>query len=263
MDLSICAIFKNEAPYLAEWIEFHRLVGVERFYLYENNSDDDWERVLRPYVLAGIVDVRPWPMASPSQFGAYQHFIDRHRGSTQCAAFIDCDEFLFSPKGQTVTAVLERPPFREYGAIAVNWLCFGSGGQELQTDGLVIERFAVRRAADFEWNKNIKSVVRMDCVEEVGGDPHLFKVHGGTWSESGEQVKASLVWPPRHEWLRVNHYVTKSREEWVRKIARGRADVPCRRDLAEFEAYQPHEVVDEMVWRFLPELKRRLAGTDR
>jgi hypothetical protein len=25
--LSICAIFKDEAPYLPEWIEFHRLVG--------------------------------------------------------------------------------------------------------------------------------------------------------------------------------------------------------------------------------------------
>ena len=27
--LSICAIFKDEAPYLPEWIEFHRLVGFD------------------------------------------------------------------------------------------------------------------------------------------------------------------------------------------------------------------------------------------
>jgi len=38
--LSICAIFKDEAPYLPEWIEFHRLVGVERFFLYDNGSGD-------------------------------------------------------------------------------------------------------------------------------------------------------------------------------------------------------------------------------
>lgn len=30
--LAVCAIFRDEAPYLAEWIEFHRLVGVEHFY---------------------------------------------------------------------------------------------------------------------------------------------------------------------------------------------------------------------------------------
>lgn len=26
-ELAICAIFKNEAPYLKEWIEFHRILG--------------------------------------------------------------------------------------------------------------------------------------------------------------------------------------------------------------------------------------------
>ena len=26
--LAVCAIYRNEGPYLREWIEFHRLVGV-------------------------------------------------------------------------------------------------------------------------------------------------------------------------------------------------------------------------------------------
>ena len=39
--VSICAIFKNEAKYLREWIEFHKIVGVEHFYLYNNFSTDD------------------------------------------------------------------------------------------------------------------------------------------------------------------------------------------------------------------------------
>jgi hypothetical protein len=34
--LSICAIFRHEAPYLREWIEFHKLIGAERFFLYDN-----------------------------------------------------------------------------------------------------------------------------------------------------------------------------------------------------------------------------------
>ena len=44
--LSICAIFKNEGHYLKEWIEFHKLQGVEHFFLYNNNSTDDYEQVL-------------------------------------------------------------------------------------------------------------------------------------------------------------------------------------------------------------------------
>ena len=38
--LAIAAIFRDEAPYLKEWIEFHRAVGVERFYLFDNLSTD-------------------------------------------------------------------------------------------------------------------------------------------------------------------------------------------------------------------------------
>ena len=53
--VSIGAIFKNEALYLKEWIEFHRIVGVEHFYLYNNNSDDNYREVLEPYIKRNIV----------------------------------------------------------------------------------------------------------------------------------------------------------------------------------------------------------------
>ena len=35
-NVAICAIFKNEEPYIKEWIEFHKIVGVDHFYLYNN-----------------------------------------------------------------------------------------------------------------------------------------------------------------------------------------------------------------------------------
>ena len=51
--LSVCAIYKNEARYLAEWLEFHLLAGVEHFFLYNNDSTDDHREVLAPYLRAG------------------------------------------------------------------------------------------------------------------------------------------------------------------------------------------------------------------
>ena len=42
-NVSACAIFQNEAPYLKEWIEYHRLIGVEHFYLYNNGSTDNYD----------------------------------------------------------------------------------------------------------------------------------------------------------------------------------------------------------------------------
>ena len=39
--VSICAIFKNESMYMKEWIEYHRIIGVDHFYLYNNFSSDN------------------------------------------------------------------------------------------------------------------------------------------------------------------------------------------------------------------------------
>ena len=47
--LAACTIYRDAASYLAEWIEFHRLLGVERFFLYDNGSTDDHREVLAPY----------------------------------------------------------------------------------------------------------------------------------------------------------------------------------------------------------------------
>ena len=48
--LAMCTMYRDHAAYLAEWIEFHRLVGAERFFLYDNGSTDNHREVLAPYV---------------------------------------------------------------------------------------------------------------------------------------------------------------------------------------------------------------------
>lgn len=55
--LAVCSMFKDEGPYLAEWIEFHRFMGVERFFLYDNLSSDSGRDVLEPLVSAGVVSL--------------------------------------------------------------------------------------------------------------------------------------------------------------------------------------------------------------
>ena len=79
--LVICAIFKNEVPYMREWIEYHLHVGVEHFYLYNNNSTDGYLDVLQPYVEKGVVTLTEWP-ETPGQITAYKHWYENFRGET-------------------------------------------------------------------------------------------------------------------------------------------------------------------------------------
>jgi Glycosyltransferase family 92 len=130
--LSIGAIFKDEAPYLPEWIEFHRLAGVERFFLYDNGSGDTGREVVEPWVRKGVVSVAECsiPLAQGGQGWAYADALRRARGRTRWLAFIDVDEFLWTP-GLTPLPNLLRD-YEQHPGVVVNWQVYGSSGKPQQ-----------------------------------------------------------------------------------------------------------------------------------
>src|SRR5207248_3225982 len=96
--VSICAMYKNEAQYLSEWIEYHRMIGIEHFYLYNNNSNDHHLSVLEPYLQNNLVTYHNYPMeftnATPYDHCKdsnypYNHCIRQYSLESQYLAFID------------------------------------------------------------------------------------------------------------------------------------------------------------------------------
>ena len=55
--LCVAAIVKNEGDYLAEWVEFHHMLGVEKFLIYDNGSTDNINSVLQPYINEGLLNL--------------------------------------------------------------------------------------------------------------------------------------------------------------------------------------------------------------
>ena len=58
--LTFATNFKNENPYLKDWIEYHVKVGVDHFYLYDQDGSEEAKEILRPYEENGIVTRHPW-----------------------------------------------------------------------------------------------------------------------------------------------------------------------------------------------------------
>jgi len=277
--LAIGAIFKNESPYLREWIEFHRLVGVEHFYLYNNFSQDDYRAALGPYVREGVVTLYRWEV-HPGQVPAYNHCVQTHRREARWMAFIDIDEFLFAPDGRPVPRVLEE--FERYGGVGVNWVMFGSNGHRQPQDGLVIENYVARGALEVRieeeaflvnkdappdrierhrpFNTQMKSIVRPRVVRDCN-NPHCFKYARGFFAVD-ENHRPVKHWTESVsvDKLRINHYWSKSEEEFRQKIARGRSDIDAVRKFEEFGRRDPHlnRETDTCIFQYLPALKAAL-----
>jgi len=142
-ELSICAIFQDEAPYLTEWIEYHRLVGVDHFYLYNDRSSDEYLTVLAPYIEEGVVDLIDCHAEEGethffNQRKAYARGLKKAKDEDKWLAIIDIDEFIVPKKVDTIKELLQQ--YEGYYGVSIRWQKFGTSGiWEIPADRLTIE----------------------------------------------------------------------------------------------------------------------------
>jgi glycosyl transferase family 92 len=258
--LAVCAIYKDEAPNLREWVAFHRVVGVERFYLYNNDSTDAHLEALAPYIEEGVVSVCDWSLF-PGQIQAYEDCLKKHADESRWIAFIDLDEFLFSPTGRPVPELLRD--YEAFPGVVVNWAMYGTSGHERRPPGLVIESY-LRRTAETEYNRHLKSIVDPREVRSFCG-PHFFAYREGLAVDENKQplrTGPNRTDAVSFDRLRLNHYVTRSLEEYRRKLERPVPDVGVTKGLTPGQVRRRLEkldqVTDESILVHLPALRREL-----
>ena len=156
--LTVCAIAKNEGPYFKEWIEWHHKQGVEKFYIYDNESTDCTKEVLEPYIKSGLVEYRYWP-GRKQQLAAYDDCFERHRTEARWIAVIDLDEYIVPIKDQTIPEFLHR--MEKFSVVEINWLVYGSGGAKTREPGGIMERFRKHSLPEHRLNTHVKSIAEL------------------------------------------------------------------------------------------------------
>ena len=224
-DVSICAIFRDEAAYLKEWIEFHIIAGIEHFYLYNNFSEDNYKEILQPYITRGIVTLKDWPVKQ-GQYSAYKDFFDNDAIESKWVALIDIDEFIVPDKMNTVKDFLNR--FDNRPCVIAYWKVFGSSGiVSRNIKRFVTEDFTVCYRKYIDIGKvffNTKYTYSLEC--DKGNSMHsmwaLYKgiklppvnVFDKVCTHGYNPVNTDDM--PIH----INHYLIKSYEEYFEKKAK-------------------------------------------
>ncbi|MDG2334561.1 MAG: glycosyltransferase family 92 protein [Myxococcota bacterium] len=264
--LTIAAIFKHENPYLREWIEYHRMVGFDHFYLYDNDGGEDAQSILQPYVELGIVTRHPWLHFDGSKhdrpthfFGqdknhlAFGHAARNYRSQFEWILKIDIDEFLVPLEGEDLRPIIARytedPRIR---GIRIPRIDFGFSGHRDRPPGLVIESYTQREAE----NSDHKDLARGAYLTNNAYSNSAHSWHYRLLS-LGRTVKESDVSD-----MRVNHYYTKSLEECLL-----RQNMMQTRPVSEEQFNRQNDGLnvssDNSMLRFLPELKKRLSAPPR
>ena len=268
--ISIAAIYKDE-PDLKEWIEYHRIIGVERFYLYDNGSTDNSRELLQPYIDEGIV-VYHYIDGECMQMPVYRDAVCRTKGETHWLALIDIDEYLCPVATNNISEILKD--FEKYPAIGVNWIVFDSNGLKKRPDCPVIEAFTrVKKDYQKKANRHIKTILKPEEVFLLD-HPHfsVYKRRGLAVTENYEKIgipyaiKTSInafTDTNSVSKIRINHYHSKSLEEYIQKLMRGDAATGWTKIVMKRVNFQEETTHDYVIQKYLPELKSRMNKEEK
>lgn len=263
-DLAICAIFQNEADYLREWIEFHKLVGVKHFYLYNNLSTDHYRKILKPYIQSGEVELIDWKYQTNTdgsnwpiiQARAYNHAIESSKNKVKWLAIIDTDEFLFPIETDSLSEFLLD--YEDVAALCVNWQMYGTSGVKRILPGhLLIEDLIYKAPTGYGENQHVKSIIRPKCVKAVANPhccvflPGFYQVNPNKEPFSGPYSSVQI------DKVRINHYWTRDEDFfYTTKVARRQK----WQDGGYIErANNINKEIDKAIFKYVPTLKQKMG----
>lgn len=264
-NLSICAIFKNEAPHLKEWIEFHRIFGVDHFYLYNIGSFDSYSDILKPYIEEDVVTLIHWPeaivyqddknvyrWALSTQIPAYENAVNfKARNETKWLVFVDINEFLVCPVGNNIADLLKK--YDDFPGISFSSYCFDASIPTIHKRKLLIQTIILTRQPPEIVDKTVKKMIfKPDLCTGFIWPPYECRF---------KNFQSSIVLD--HKELRVNRYINRNIKYTPFAKVKDRLFVD-NRFLSEdetsllLEEGYVIEDLDRPIYQYVPELLKKM-----
>lgn len=219
---SICLLIKDENKYLKEWIDWHISIGVNHFYIYDNASAIPIiETISSLYNDTSLFTVIDWSdKYTHMQIEAYNHCLKNYGSENKWIAFIDTDEFIHTLNNVNLNTVLDS--YKEYAYITIPWVLFNANGHLYYEDTPVQSRFTQTFDSEYLVCK-YKSIVQPGSIQSM--NVHFAEKY------TGETIEVTDI--------TLNHYYTRSLEEWNEKILRGTCSPIASRRYCEFFGFNP------------------------
>jgi len=214
--IGICAIARDEDRDIEEWVQYHAMLGVEKFIIYDNESSTPIRETLHKYTTSGFVTVVDAPGPFP-QYESYQHCLNKYGKEFRWIAFIDIDEFIVLKNNKYIHSLLIE--YEEFGGLVMNWVMFNSNGHITRPKGLALEHFVSRFEYSDRSSQTIKSIVQPRYVRHANMTAHHFTYIDGKYAVNEMKVAAYGNQSPFSvNRVQLNHYRYKSQEDFQKKI---------------------------------------------
>ena len=239
MKISICSPIKNEQSYLDEWIKFHLSIGFDDIYFLEDYGSDPHNEICDKYKEVHIIkveDITPKIPFKNRQILLFNYFIENYYDKTDWVAFLDIDEFVMLDECNDIHDFLDE--YKDEYGLYLYWKIYNANGrvERPPLDMSVFDAYTQCHEGlkkDRKWrHKSFVNIKKCHKDNNLMYSPHEIKNGVNTM-----HLKTAMVhcFHKAH----INHYFTKSWEEWINKLITRGALYPGNRKLDDFFECNP------------------------
>lgn len=246
---SLCLLIKNENEYLKEWLDHHDKIGIEHFYIYDNDSEIPVEQIIKDYKNGYYLNkttIIKWNgKFKHMQHECYEHCLLNFGNDTRWLGFVDTDEFMET--NENINDLLSE--YEEDFCLWVPWEVYNSNGhidkpQTTQKEAYtktIVNPFGIYGKVFLQPYRTKKMYVHLaqpkSKFDKIVNNTHIR--HLDSLYDLHLQYYGSNQNRKMFERIKCNHYVTRSFEEWKNKILRGSCDPNFRRKFITYFSYNP------------------------
>jgi len=222
--LAVCIVCKDDLDCLKENIEYHTLIGVEHFFIYDHNSAIPLKDALRQYknVTVELVGNTGDTRISGHRLRCWE----KNKDNFQWIGYIDTDEFIVMKNGNTDLKEFLKP-YEKYGGLVIYWRNFGSSGYKKKQKS-VIRSYTKCKS---HYGPGYKTILNTQ-FGKPHQNPHICHYSRGKFAV--DEGFNKVVSPPRNNKVKraneiqINHYLIRSEEDYIEKVRRTGAVTPKR-----------------------------------
>jgi hypothetical protein len=276
--ICLVAILCDEEKFIDEWLVYHRLLGIDHFFLYDDDPSLSLAQFLKPH--ADQVTVIPWYNRHHSYAGrnrqtkAYLHAVKEFSHEFEWVTFIDGDEFIVLRRHNTIREFLAD--YEAFSSISLNWHVFGHNGYFDDPPGLITELLVRRKAAP---SRHVKSITRTQAIADIQS-AHFCKLKSGRMGDANKRIFRDALYEGKTNIAHINHYQCRSFTRWMSRTKRGCVTIDplnpasddnqwrideqaCLKQFVTTIALDKNELIDEYMKKYTGQILAALNQFDR
>ena len=223
--ICMCTSIKNQNIYITEFIQFYQKIGVNKFFLYDNNEEngEQIDLLLKEYTDNNTVEIINWRGKNDEKEKMMNDCYKNNYNNYDWLIFYSIDEYLHLKDNIDIKTFLSNQNFEKCESIYLNWLFHTDNNLILYDNRTLQERFSI-----IESNPKNNSCINHFVKPIMKGHLNLIEINnlykltdnlkGCDGNGNSVILNGNENIEKDFENYYIDYYWCKSTEEFVKKI---------------------------------------------